>query len=232
MPRARPTPAQRVETRRVLGRIAGAGLALVAACNCNDATAPAQRPAAQGDGEEESMADHRSTIKKKVAEIDEVPESEVTLTRFEEPTPGLFVFQAETPGAIPDRGPEYTFGVLAGGRVEVRNAIELVAEVWGYDESRPVPAVTVAKVFGLLGSDIEPHRPLLEEKDLDKVHERHRDLVALPRETTVDGRPAVQYWETSPREPFLMRVTAVFQPDSTVAFQVEEANALLAEEQE
>lgn len=136
------------------------------------------------------------------------------------PVPGLHVFTAREIGG---RGPGqvYSAGVVDGQNVvsDRAEAMRLVAKAWGYGPRRTVSAENVASVIGLLEGATSKPKPLVSDKDLafyqKTARKEYADAAFLPRETEVDGQPAVQYCNTSSRPPFWL-ATAIFRADGTV----------------
>ncbi len=79
-----------------------------------------------------------------------------------------------------------------------------------------VPPERVAVVLGVFeGGSREPADALVTQAQIDAMGEEQKKVIFLPRETTVDGKPAVEYWATSGEVP-LWKSTAVIHPDRTV----------------
>jgi hypothetical protein len=113
-------------------------------------------------------------------------------------------------------------GAVDGGTIYVEaEAMSRVARAWGYGTQRTVPAETVAKVFGLLHSSTHETSALVGDRMLrvfkQTAHPKQAAAAEAPKETDIDGRPAVSYCITSSERsiPFTV-VTAVVGPDFRV----------------
>jgi hypothetical protein len=135
--------------------------------------------------------------------------------------PNAFVFRARQPSKKGRHG-SFRVGVVDAGGVTLGRdaAINRVLLAWGYGKTRSVPAAKVAQVIGYLEGDNEyPSMPLLDPTNVSTMREDWRPLVFLPRESTVDGHPAVEYWvnfgavENTP--PLLTRAQLIVQPDGS-----------------
>lgn len=91
-------------------------------------------------------------------------------------------------------------------------AISKVLGAWGYGPSRTKTAVEVAAVAGFLEVTNEETTPLLKAEDWSYIKAAWQEPLEAPKESEVDGQPAVVYWNSS-AEPPLWRTTLVVGPD-------------------
>jgi hypothetical protein len=186
---------------------------------------PTPVSAGGGDGDETpaevDVDKDKKQIIKAVAKLLKVPDKgiEVDLPMSAQ-VPGITVYKARATSIDPIA---YSVGIVHKGKVisDRAQALRTVAAAWGYGQTRSVPAATVAGAFGILEGANDAWRPILDQDDLDILSENRRKIVFLPRETTVDGKPAVQYWVKS-AEPPLWMTTAIFEPDGSVTLSREE----------
>ena len=136
--------------------------------------------------------------------------------------PGITVFTAAANPRRAGRNVSRT-GIVAGGAIYTEaDAMTRVAKAWAYGAQRTVSAVDFARVMGRLHNSTHEVAPILDSDTLDvfqsTAYPKQAAAAALPRETTVDGLPAVEYCITSGARtiPFTV-VTAIVKPD----FQVE-----------
>jgi hypothetical protein len=171
------------------------------------------------------QADVESKIKKHIADKMSVPADTVEVTILEDAdVPGIVVFSTYVAPPKKGRPGRHAYGVVAGDTVESDHdrARTLVLDAWNYIPERTVPAEKVARVLGLLeGKSREPAEPILLQKHIDAMSEHQKKVLFLPREATVDGTPAVQYWMTSGDVPLWLS-TAVIGPDRKVTIKKEE----------
>ena len=164
-------------------------------------------------------------IKEHIAERLDASASDVEVTLFEDAdVPGMTVFRAYVPSARRGRPGRYSYGVVEGATIESdrKKATTMVLEAWNYGPERTVPPERVALVLGLFeGGSREPADAFLTQAQIDDMREEQQELMFLPRETTVDGKPAVEYWAASSEVP-LWKTTAVIEPDRTVTLSKEE----------
>ena len=135
--------------------------------------------------------------------------------------PGITVFTASVHPAKAGRGVTRT-GIVEGGAIYTETeAMSRVARAWGYGAQRTVPAATVAQVFGALHSATAESSAFIDEDTVDTYKRvsgpKRAAAVAMPKEATVDGNPAVVYCITSSSRsiPFSV-VTAIVKPDGKV----------------
>ncbi len=141
--------------------------------------------------------------------------------------PDVAVFSVrQTSG--PARERLYRSGVVHKGQVilDQRQAMEIVVRAWQYGAKRTVSAVDFATVVGFLEGFRTEARPLVDNDDLAFFKRTERPEYAkaafLPREATIEGRPAVQYCNRSEsRVPFWI-TTAVIKADNTLDISVEQ----------
>jgi hypothetical protein len=198
------------------------GAALAGACSGNKNAASEETARAEA-GNKAGNVNER--IQKEVAKRLDASANEVEVTLFEEAqVPGMTVFRAYVPPPKPGRPGRYSYGVIKGDIVELdrKKATTMVLEAWGYGPERAVPPERVALVLGVFaGGSREPADALLTQAHLDAMSEKQRKVIFLPREATVDGKPAIEYWATSGEVP-LWKATAVIHPDRTVETSIEE----------
>jgi hypothetical protein len=199
---------------------------LAAACSGNNKPAPGETASPSARAEASSEAGNvDKRIQDDVAKRLGVSAAEVEVTVFQEAeVPGMTVFRAYVPSPKPGRPGRYSYGVVKGDAVESdrKKATTMVLEAWGYGPERTVPPERVALVLGVLeGGSREPADALVTQAQIDAMSETQKKVIFLPRETTVDGKPAVEYWATSGEVP-LWKTTAVIQPDRTVQLSREE----------
>lgn len=149
----------------------------------------------------------------------------------EPPLPGLLVFTAAD-----SQGDGHLLGagVFAPAKdgapeellLETTAAVGRALRALGYGPKGGVPAVQVARVAGTLESSNDVAYPVLVQEDLSTVRAEWRGVVHLPRETTVGGRAAVEYFVRSGRPP-LWRTQLAVQEDGSVQFQRTLINQLL-----
>lgn len=200
------------------------GAALAAACSGNNKPASGETASARTEASSEaSNVDTR--IQDDVAKRLGVSASEVEVTVFKEAeVPGMTVFRAYVPSPKPGRPGRYSYGVVKGNTVESdrKKTTTMVLEAWNYGPERTVPPERVALVLGVFeGGSREPADALVTQAQIDAMREEQKKVLFLPRETTVDGKPAVEYWATSGEVP-LWKTTAVINPDRTVQLTREE----------
>ena len=135
--------------------------------------------------------------------------------------PGVTVFAATVDPSKAGRNATRT-GVVDGGAIYTQtDAMSRVARAWGYGAKRSVPATTVAAVFAGLQNATAESSALLDADTLDvfkqTANPKQAAAAALPKETVVDGNPAVVYCLTSSSRatPFTV-VTAIVKPDFRV----------------
>ena len=107
--------------------------------------------------------------------------------------PGVLVFHAYVPGQ-PNSG---ITGVFDGQiRTDPDEAVPVVldAMAFGRDETDPV---TVAAAVGMLQGN--PGTPFVTQFAIDQSGDPA--TMSLPRAVTVDGRPAVEFWNMTARRP-------------------------------
>ena len=135
--------------------------------------------------------------------------------------PGITVFTASVNPAKAGR-PVTRTGIVEGGAIYTETeAMSRVARAWGYGAKRTVPPETVAEVFGALHLATAESSPFIDEDTVDTYRSvsgpKRAAAVAMPKETTADGHPAVVYCLTSASRgtPFSI-VTAIVKPDFKV----------------
>jgi hypothetical protein len=152
-----------------------------------------------------------------VAQKRNVPASDIQVTVLKAArVPQTTVFSARVLSEKGKRG-SYAFGVVSGGQVvlDKAQAYALVARQWGYGAKRTVPAAEVARVFALLESTAEPAEAVLDEARIKSLPPKWREFLTLPKETVVDGHPAVEFWVLAP-EPPVWQTQVIFLPDGSV----------------
>jgi hypothetical protein len=170
------------------------------------------------------MADTESDIaivQGAIAKEIKVAPEDVRVRPLEVSVPGITVFTASVNRAKAGRSVTRT-GIVQGGSIYVETeAMSRVARAWDYGARRPVPATTVAEVFGALHNATAESSPFIDDDTVQtykKVSGPKRAVaVAMPVEATVDGHPAVVYCLTSSSRgtPFSV-ITAIVKPDFKV----------------
>lgn len=202
------------------------GAALAVACSGGKNRASGE-PASAASGKETSSKanDVEQRIKDHIAERLNVSASDVEVSLFDEANvPGMTVFRAYVPSPKEGRPGRYSYGVVAGDTIESdrKKATTMVLDAWSYGPERTVPPERVALVLGLFeGGSREPADAFVTQAQIDEMREEQKAVMFLPRETTVDGKPAVEYWAASGEVP-LWKTTAVIEPDRTVTLSKEE----------
>jgi len=137
--------------------------------------------------------------------------------------PGITLFKAS---ADPKKVGRHVTrnGIVEGGEIFVeKEAMARVARAWNYGENRTVSAKDFATVMGILHNAKHGSAAITDADTLDvfksTAHPKQAAAAALPVETTVDGKPAVQYSLTS--EGPLTIVTAIVHPDFRVELQTQ-----------
>lgn len=210
------------------------GAALAAACSGNNKPASGETASATarpGPGSDPSSdpsseaGNVEKRIQEEVAKRLDASASEVEVTVFKEAeVPGMTVFRAYVPSPKAGRPGRFSNGVVKGDAVETdrKKATAMVLEAWSYGPERTVPPERVALVLGVFeGGSREPADALVTQAQIDAMSETQKKVIFLPRETTVDGKPAIEYWATSGEVP-LWKTTAVIHPDRTVQTSREE----------
>jgi len=133
--------------------------------------------------------------------------------------PGILVFTA----SVKAGRPVTRTGIVEGGVIYTETeAMSRVARAWNYGVARTVPPETVAQVFGALHLATAESSPFIDEDTVDTYRSvsgpKRAAAVAMPKEATADGHPAVVYCLTSASRgtPFSV-ITAMVKP----GFQVE-----------
>jgi hypothetical protein len=117
--------------------------------------------------------------------------------------PGVTPFRCRVKSKSGRRG-GFIVGVVHNGKLELDTdrAIELVITAWHYGAKRTVTPVQVARVIGFLEGEMEPAYPVLSSEDIEALADPlWKPIVFLPREATIDGAPAVEYWNRDGRPP-------------------------------
>lgn len=156
-----------------------------------------------------------------IAKEIKVSPSDVQVEPLDVSIPGITAFTATVPPAKAGRGVIRT-GIVQGGAIYTETeAMSRVARAWDYGAKRTVPPETVAQVFGALHSATAESQPFIDD-DTIKAYKRisgpkRAAAIAMPKEATVDGHPAVVYCLTSSSRgtPFSV-VTAIVKPDFKV----------------
>lgn len=150
--------------------------------------------------------------------------------------PALSVFRTELRSRRGHRG-SYNVGIIAGDEVELdpRRAVERVLRAWRYDAARPVAAAQVAEVVGFLqGGSTTATAALVEPERIAALPAEWRPHVFLPRETTVDGAPAIVYWIAGSfledTEPPLWRVELAVPAGGEPVLRIDSIAALLRDD--
>lgn len=202
---------------------------LVGACELNEQNPgvlptqhhfPATYKAASAPGDTPDLPEQTRIITAAVAERMGVQPGVIKVEFPNATVPGLAVFKAIVTSAQPVA---YSVGVVHQGEVitDRADALKRVVAAWGYGARRTVPVVQVAAVFGALEVSDQAWRPILTREQIDAMSSRRRQMVFLPREATVDGKPAVQYWVKSVKPP-LSLTTAIIEPDGSVTMDRQE----------
>nr|AYM53882.1 hypothetical protein [Kofleria flava] len=223
-------------TRRYRRWVAGTllGAALAAACSGNNKPVSGETASASARPEGNNAANNEASseagnvdkrIQEEVAKRLDASASEVEVTTFKEAeVPGMTVFRAYVPSPKAGRPGRFSYGVVKGNTIESdrKKATTMVLEAWNYGPGRTVPPERVALVLGVFeGGSREPADALVTQAQVDAMSETQKKVIFLPREATVDGKPAVEYWATSGEVP-LWKTTAVINPDRTVQTSREE----------
>lgn len=202
------------------------GASLMIACSGNKNNTAGETASAAARQELGSKADSvEQRIKDFVAKQLDVSSADVEVSIFEEAdVPGMTVFRAYIPSLKAGRPGRYSYGVVAGDTIEAdrKKATTMVIDAWDYGPERTVPPERVALVLGVFeGGSREPADAFLTQAQIDQMREEQRKVMFLPRETTVNGKLAVEYWAASSEVP-LWKTTAVINPDRTVELSIEE----------
>ncbi|HET9621263.1 MAG TPA: hypothetical protein VFP84_07855 [Kofleriaceae bacterium] len=163
-----------------------------------------------------------ATVKHAVAREVKVGDDDVKVQVLDDvDVPGITVFLAtvhrDKAGRFLARS-----GIVEGGKLfSEAAAMARVARAWGYGAKRTVPPETVAEVFGALhvatASATAMYDPDTIEAFKKTAKPRRAAALAMPRETTVNGLPAVTYCVSSSAPSVLFStVTAVIHPDFRV----------------
>jgi hypothetical protein len=186
-------------------------LAALVLMQTTTACARTQRRAMEDTSADVAMAQAAVAQKRNVAASD----IQVTVLKAAK-VPHATVFSARVLSEKGKRG-SYAFGVVSGGQVllDKAQAYALVAKQWGYGAKRTVPAAEVARVFALLESTAEPAEAVLDEARIKSLPPKWRAFLTLPKETVVDGHPAVEFWVLAP-EPPVWQTQVIFLPDGSV----------------
>jgi len=162
-----------------------------------------------------------ATVQRAIAQELKVDDADVKVRPVKVSVPGITVFTASVNPARAGR-PVTRTGIVEGGAIYTETeAMSRVARAWGYGPSRTVPATTVAKAFGVLHSATAESSAFVDDDTVQTYKKvsgpKRAAAVAMPKETTVDGNPAVVYCITSSSRsiPFSV-VTAVVKPGGKV----------------
>jgi len=197
-----------------------------AACSNTVVAAPAGSPDAsktnaKGTAKVANTEQDIAVAQRAIAQELNVTAGDVKVRPVEVNVPGITVFSASVNPAKAGRGVTRT-GIIEGGKLYTEtDAMSRVARAWHYGAKRTVPPETVAQVFGALHSATAESSPFIDEDTVQTYKKvsgpKRAAAVAMPKETTVDGQPAVVYYLTSSSRgtPF-SAVTAIVKPDGKV----------------
>jgi hypothetical protein len=170
-----------------------------------------------------------ATAQRAIADEYKVAPGDVRVRPLHVAIPGITVFSASVDPRKAGRAITRT-GAVEGGTIYVEaEAMSRVARAWGYGAKRTVPATTVAQVFAELHDARNGSSTYLDDDTLAAFKKvagpRRGAAMALPKEATVDGNPAVVYCVTTGRRasPFNV-VTAIIKPDFQVELRVHPVN--------
>jgi hypothetical protein len=204
--------------------VARALIVALALCACGKTTTT-QQVTSEPKGSGTTMASGDKDIelvKKTVAQELKVSPGDVKVrVNSDAKAPGVTVFAAAVDPAKAGRNVTRT-GVVDGGAIyKETEAMSHVARAWAYGAKRTVPAATVASVFAALHNATAESSAMTDPDMLDvfksTANPKQAAAAALPKETVVDGNPAVVYCLTSSTRttPFTV-VTAIIKPDYQV----------------
>lgn len=189
----------------------------------NAYAAPAGSPASNPKGTTQMASTDKdiAVAQRAVAQELNVSASDIKVRPVSVAVPGITVFSASADPAKAGRHVTRT-GIIEGGTMYVETeAMSRVARAWGYGAKRTVPPVAVAQVFGALHSATAESSAFIDESTIQTYKKvsgpKRAAAIAMPKESTVDGNPAVVYCLTSSARsiPFSV-VTAIVKPDFKV----------------
>jgi hypothetical protein len=165
-----------------------------------------------------------SMVKEYVAQQRKKPSTDVEVKVLAQANvPHTTVFRARL---LSERGRpgSFTVGIVSDGKIITGfdQAAATIAKEWSYGAKRSVPAEKMALVLGWLEGVREPSQAITTTEQLDVVQPAWQKFMYLPKETTVEGHPAVQYWVQAPGERPAWESQAVFLPDGTVKLRIKE----------
>ncbi len=132
--------------------------------------------------------------------------------------PGWLVFRARiVPTDSQQRPSPWTVGMVSADEVVLTEAKTLprLFAAWGYGpKARPVSADTFARVVAFLQSHTSSVSAVLSDTDLESLRPDLRKRLSAPRERSVWGKTAVEFWSRSGNPPFWLN-TIVFASDGT-----------------
>lgn len=189
----------------------------------NAYAAAADSPASKTKGTAQMASTDKdlAVARRAVAQDLNVSASDVKASPINVAVPGITVFSAAVDPAKAGRQVSRT-GIIEGGAMYIEtDAMSRVARAWGYGAKRTVPPVAVAQVFGALHSSTAESSAFIDDGTIQTYKKvsgpKRAAAIAMPKETTVDGNPAVVYCLTSSARsiPFSV-VTAIVKPDFKV----------------
>ena len=131
---------------------------------------------------------------------------------------GLLLFRGSVVCGVDDspRGNSFV-GVAGPDGVELneQQVIKKVLRIWGCNGFGVVPVLKVAKTIGFLLSGIESVSAVTSDADFHYLPEDFQPHLHLPRESTNDGRPVIEWWNESGEPPFF-RTQLIFEKDGSI----------------
>jgi hypothetical protein len=162
-----------------------------------------------------------AVVQRALAHELKVAEGDIKVRPIDVSVPGITVFTASVNPAKAGR-PVTRTGIVEGGAIYTEtDAMSRVARAWHYGAKRSVPPATVAQVFSTLHNATAESSTFLDDDTVETYKKvsgpKRAAAVALPKEATVEGQPAVVYSLTSSARgtPFSV-VTAIVKPDGKV----------------
>jgi len=135
--------------------------------------------------------------------------------------PGTVVFRGKQPSKKGRRG-SFVVGVVTSDCVTLGRdaAIARILKAWGYGANRTMLPEKVARVIGFIeGDQWYPAKPMLDATAIRWATEEWKPLLFPPRDATLEGHPAVEWWvnfavvENTP--PQLTRAQLIVMPDGS-----------------
>jgi hypothetical protein len=162
-----------------------------------------------------------AVARRAIAQDLNVSANDVKVSPINVGVPGISVFSASVDPAKAGRQATRT-GIIEGEAMYIEtDAMSRIARAWGYGAKRTVSPVAVAEVFGALHSSTAASSAFIDDGTIQTYKKvsgpKRAAAVAMPKETTIDGNPAVVYCLTSSARsiPFSV-VTAIVKPDFKV----------------